>query len=1516
MPESPVSARKTPRPLSAFRRAEAMSHDLSQLPGKGPSYFDDVKLAGLLSKESIEEQIQWLRRLDVDSYIQRVVNPSENQKRLSSAEVIQQLGGNLIQEEIEGPLYLAEVEFQIGALKRRIGFVAQDHRTQHGTWDPKHHRRAADKLGFFAIHGMPVVTFIDTPGAVATAEANLDNQSHSISFLIAEMANLQLPTVGIVFGAGYSGGAIPLATTNVLLATKDGVFNTIHPKGLSNIARKYNLSWQECAKFMGVSSYELYSSGYFDGIIDFSLDQPGKISNLREAILSGIETTEQNARLFLKENSFLFDHYKENIGHYLNPSELQIVANRRTHKPPTGTLNVFGSAYRFMRGVKMRQKIQSESLKNYSRLSSKTAKTPIGTLTERIEQERQEKFKKWLQAPIELRYQEELNKRYQRFLETKAERDVERTKLFAFFVGDPKDNFEKALEELTLEVLIYLYNFWKDSTRENMIQLHDFLQEATLSEIHENPTLLDVLLVPEVNQSLQQNFQNILLFDMLYDGVIESLPMIAGELKGTNHISQQSVEKLFENSFNIALKEFEKMELQLEGDWVRQSFFKWLAQFIAQKNCDTVMATISGWKRIVYPRMSPPLFGVVRYYFSGLLPSLYKAQLGESKFQGKITPRNIGIKDFWNRLDQAYKDLLIQNLLRDYKKNHIEPKQILDKYFANFKELNAEKITANPVNFPGFRQAIEQALDGGIAPCGIVTGIANFTDNRATTKVGLVLSNTRFQAGAFDMASCEKVCLLLDECAQRNLPVIFFISSAGMQTKEGAGSLFSMATMNDRLTRFVKDHDLPVICFGFRDCVGGAQASFVTHLLVKTYYLSGAQIPFAGQLVVESHLPASSTLANYLSQKDGTMDGLVENPFDEQIDHALRQIDPSIPMPKLSIQEVISRTLTGEYNLSTQLDQEVESLEKSELMQSDIKRVLVHARGCTAARLIQASQEHGLEVVLVQSDPDMESYPAQLLRENDRLVCLGGNTPQESYLNAMSVIRIAEIEGVDAIHPGIGFLSESPQYARICREHGLNFIGPRSDNMDLMGNKSNAINTAKRLKIPVVPGSEGALANSSEASNVAEDIGYPVLIKAAHGGGGKGIAVVEQPGQLEPMFIRMSKEALNAFGNGDLYLEKFIRSLRHLEVQVLRDLLGNSHLLGIRDCSVQRNYQKLIEESAFDLPQKIQDQLFKYSRKLIDEIDYVGAGTVEFIYDLGEQKIYFMEMNTRLQVEHPVSEMVTGVDLVNQQFSVAKGNSLEGLEVRPNGHAMELRINAERVDLDSSGSLRFVPDPGRVTEAYFPAEENIRVIQAVTNGSMVPPFYDSLVAQIIAWGEDRKEAIELLLDYLSRVKIHGISTNLVLAKRILQDQDFQEGNFDTRYLKGLFSRISPQELIKESKLEAGGAANSLDESSVRFENSKEWKILSPQMGGFYRSPSPETPALVEEGSVINLQTPLCLLESMKVFNEISLNSFKTLDGKSLYPEDQQFRITRVLAEDQQTVNQGDLLFVMESITPN
>ena len=1520
--------KKPSKNKSAFHAAEVMSHDLSLLRGKKqPVFFDDSGIHGLLSAEEIEDEVQQLKKVDVDSYIQRVVNPSESKKRPSAPEVIQQLGGKMVAEETEGPLYTAEIEFLISGQTRRLGFIAQNHKIQNGVWAPNHHREAAEKVRFFASHSIPLVTFMDTPGAAADAEANLDNQSHSISFLISEMANLQLPVIGIVFGGGYSGGAIPLATANILLSVRQGVFNTIHPKGLSNIARKYDLSWQESAKHIGVSAYELKSQGYFDGIIDYTYDQPHQAKNIKDAIISAVEATENNSCKFLIENDFFFDHYRDSINHYLNPSKLLIESNRVTDRSPTGTLNIFGDVYRFMRYLKLRQRIVSRSIDSYARLSSR--KTPLGKLQERLKNERQEKLQQWYKTPLEVRFHEKLNKRFEQFVSSRDDREKERGRLVAFFIGDPRENYKKAVDDLTLEILLYLYNYWKDSTAENLIELHDQLGEFTLNDLTpKNPNLLDLLKTTIINHSFKENFQNILLFDLLYNQVIEALPTIADELKGTNQISQKSVEQLFEQTVEGAMKEFEKNSLKLESNSVRTQFFKWLANFIDRKDCDDVLGTISEWKRVVFPRMSPPLFGLVRYYFSGLLPSLYEAQQNKGRFNGKITPRNIGIKDFWNRLDQSYKDLLIQNLLRGYKSSVISSTKVIEHYFRDFKELYADRITSNPVKFPGFRDAIEQALDNGVTPCGVVTGLGTFTNgenSKAATdkknapkkqktsyRVGLVVSNIEFQAGAFDMASCEKVCRLLDDCARLKLPVIFFISSAGMQTKEGGGSLFSMAIINERITRFVKDLDLPVLCFGFRDCTGGAQASFVTHLLVRTYFFSGSQIPFAGQLVVESHLPAHSTLSNYLSTNPGTMDGLVKNPFDADIDQKLLEIDPQIPVAKYSVEEIISRVLSGEYQLS--VGDEVQAYSTQEnLHTGELKRVLIHARGCTATRLIRGTQDAEMEVVLVASDADMESYPATLLREKDRLVCIGGNTPQDSYLNGMSVIRIAEQEEVDAIHPGIGFLSESPHYARICREHGFNFIGPRVANMDRMGNKSNAIATARNLKIPVVPGSEGALMDPAHALIVAAEIGFPVLIKAAHGGGGKGIEVVREAGRFKSIFSRMSQEALSAFGNGDLYLEKFIGSMRHLEVQIIRDMHGNSKLLGIRDCSVQRNYQKLIEESASGIPKNIKDHLYNNAVKLIEEIDYIGAGTVEFIYDLDQKSVYFMEMNTRLQVEHPVSEMVTGTDLVQLQLKVAQGDDIGDLDVKLKGHAIELRVIAEKIELDDEGELRFIPDPGHLSEVYFPEKANVRVIQTVASGSVVSPFYDSLIAQIICWGKSRREAISSLLDYLKGVKIHGVSTNLALNRLILKDVEFQKGRFSTGYLVDLFERIDEKKLLSESQKDSGTSKNAVDQKAIMLEGSDELKVLSLQMGGFYRAASREDEPFVSEGQIIDVNHTLCLLESMKVFTELSLADYKSPDGESLYLDDVKYKVTRVIAEDQNTVNQGDLLFVMQPV---
>ncbi len=1525
---------------SAFHAAETMSHDLALQNGKKSAIFDQSGVEGLLTSKDIAAQIKLLKKLDVDGYIHRVITPSETQKRPSSPEVIRQLGSKIIFEESEGPLYMAECEFDIGGLQRRLGFIAQNHKSQNGVWYPKHHRRAAEMVRFYASHAMPLVTFMDTPGAAADAEANLQNQSHSISFFISEMANLQLPVVGVVFGGGYSGGAIPLATANLLLSVREGVFNTIHPKGLSNIARKYNLSWQESAKYIGVSAYELQSRGYFDGVIDYSYDQPHQLKNLSRAIITGIESVEKDAVSFLKEHDFFFHHYRDSIEHYLDPSELLIESNRLTDRPPTGTLNIFGDVYRFMRFLRMRQRISSRTIHQYSRLSPR--KTPVGRLHQRREEERRENFKRWVSSTLEIRYNEKLFKRYEAFLAANDARDKERSKFTRFFMGDPRENYQKSIVDLVTEILIYLYNHWKDNAGENLIELFEHLQR---NEIHELPpgnlVLLDLLQNPEIQPVFFENHQNIILFDLLYNQLIDSLPRIAGELKGNNRISKESVENLFEVAFDGALKEFEKSSVKFESEWLRDHFFKWLVRFIERKDCDEVMGTISTWKRVVFPRMSPPLFGVVRYFFSGLLPSLYTDQQGKGRFDGKITPRNIGIKDFWNRLDQAYKDLLIQNLLREYKRNPISPAKVIDQFFTGFQELYGDRITSNPLQFPGFRDAIERALSNGGMPCGVITGLAHFeiskedlpktnengskdtiqstSDSLETIsgsnpryRVGLVVSNTEFQAGAFDMASCDKVCRLLDECARMKLPVIMFVSSAGMQTKEGAGSLFSMSIINDRLTRFIKDFDLPVICFGFRDCTGGAQASFMTHLLVRTYYLSGTQMPFAGQLVVESHLPAHATLSNYLSSNNEAMDGLVANPFDDNLDERLKEIDPQIPTAQHQVKDVIARILAGEYRLSIQ--EHVQRLSRSDKFRpKNINKVLIHARGCTAARLIQGAREAGLQTILVASDPDMESKPVKQLGEDDRLVCIGGDTPQESYLNAMSVIRVAEQEEVDAIHPGIGFLSESPKYARICREHGFNFIGPRAENMDRMGNKSNAIATAKSLNIPVVPGSEGALTDPVHAASVAQEIGFPVLIKAAHGGGGKGIGVVEDPDWFPSTFSRMSQEALSAFGNGDLYLEKFITSMRHLEVQVLRDIKGNSKLLGIRDCSVQRDYQKLIEESVFNIPKKTQKILFDYALELINHINYFGAGTVEFIYDLNGKQVYFMEMNTRLQVEHPVSEMVSQVDLVQQQFLVAQGKSIAQLPVRFDGHAIEVRVNAERVEVQDDGSLSFIPEPGYVGEVHFPEETHVRVISSVEEGSLVPPYYDSMIAQIICWGSSRKEACARMLDYLGRVRLEGISTNLALSRMILDDQNFLKGRFDTGFLKEFLKRIDANELKSRVENDSGDSGNGLSQEELVVEETNEIKVISPQMGGFYLSPSPEEEPFVREGQVIDIDHPICLLESMKVFSEINLAHFKSGDGQMIYPQNQHYRVTRVIAEDRQTVNVGDLLFIVETV---
>ncbi|MEE8397188.1 MAG: biotin carboxylase N-terminal domain-containing protein, partial [bacterium] len=1008
--------------------------------------------------------------------------------------------------------------------------------------------------------------------------------------------------------------------------------------------------------------------------------------------------------------------------------------------------------------------------------------------------------------------------------------------------------------------------------------------------------------------------RNLVLFDLIFEKLIENLPLIAAELKDSNRITQQSMEDLLDKVFQEASSSFQDIFAGETASGGNEAFFVWLQAFISRRDVEGVMNQVSKWKRLAHPRLSEPLFGILSYYFSNLLPSFYAAQRGEKKFDGRISPRNIGIKDFWNRLNQAYTDLLIQNLLAEYKQTtSISPARVIETFFTNFEEINEDLMTSDPVRFPGFRRSIERALEQGTRPVGVLTGFADFKHGDLESKVGLVVSNTLFQAGAFDMAAGEKVCRLMVECAVNKLPLVMFISSGGMQTKEGAGALLSMAVLNDRITRLVKDFDLPVIVFGFRDCTGGAQASFVTHRLAKTFYLSGTVMPFAGQRVVRSHLPAQAILANYLSQVEGSMDGLVENPFDVGLDEKLREADPSIPTPSETIPQAIARVLKGEYK-PRGIQPPEEALPKGFITYRPVRRLLIHARGATAARLVEGAHAAGVEVVLVQSDADMESHPTKLLTGKDRLVCLGGNTPQESYLNGMSVIRIAEQEEADAIHPGIGFLSESPNFAWLVRRAGFNFVGPRAISMELMGNKSNAIATARRLQAAVVPGSQGVLADVDHAAGVAAEVGYPVLIKAAFGGGGKGMRVVRDPADFHDAFARTTNEALSAFGNGDLYLEKFVESMRHVEVQLLRDRYGNTLILGLRDCTVQRNNQKLIEESgSFRLAKERIEEIYGHARRIAEDVDYIGAGTIEFIFDRAADAVYFMEMNTRLQVEHPVTELVSGIDIVAQQIRIASGESIAELDPKNRGYAMELRVNADQLVKNGDGGIDFVPCPGVVTRLTLPKKKNVRLIRAADEGDSLPPYYDSLLLQIIAHGRSRAEVIRTLKGYLAEVKVEGVYTNLALLEAILKDSVFTKGDYDTGYIDAFFGRINHKPLLARMEARNAASRNAIDPEAIRIENSDELKVLAPRTGIFYHSPTPDDPPFVEIGEEFDVKKTLGLMEAMKVFENITLADFNSDGGKEPFPADHRYAVTRIIADSGQTVNQGDLLFIVRPV---
>ena len=446
-----------------------------------------------------------------------------------------------------------------------------------------------------------------------------------------------------------------------------------------------------------------------------------------------------------------------------------------------------------------------------------------------------------------------------------------------------------------------------------------------------------------------------------------------------------------------------------------------------------------------------------------------------------------------------------------------------------------------------------------------------------------------------------------------------------------------------------------------------------------------------------------------------------------------------------------------------------------------IKKVLIANRGEIAVRIIRACREMGIETVAVYSEADREALHTQLA---DEAVCIGPAPSSQSYLSMENIISATIVSGADAVHPGFGFLSENSRFAELCEQCHITFIGPPSHVIASLGNKQAAKNTMAAAGVPVIPGSEKAIYTAEAGFEEAEKIGYPVIIKAALGGGGKGMRTADSPEDFAESFCTAQKEAQMAFGDNTMYVEHFVRKPRHIEFQILADQKGNVIHLGERDCSVQRNHQKMIEESPCEIiSDKLRKKMGEAAVKAAKACGYVNAGTIEFLLDR-DGSFYFMEMNTRLQVEHPVTEWVTGVDLVKEQIRIASGQPLSyrQKDIHITGHAIECRINAENPEKG------FRPSPGTITDMYFPGGKGIRIDSAVYSGYTVQPYYDSMIAKLIVWAKKRDEAIRKMQSALGEIIIEGIDTNVDYQYEILNHPDFLTGNTDVEFIERMEGR--------------------------------------------------------------------------------------------------------------------------------
>ncbi|NNF66725.1 MAG: carbamoyl-phosphate synthase large subunit, partial [Gammaproteobacteria bacterium] len=665
-------------PDELFEKAERDARDYSVFPGnRAPSISTPIE--GLLNADSCARRARTLRNLAVDQYISEVLEPAESPKRPGAKQIIGQLKGKALKEVSNGPLYAVEIELEFASGPRRIGIIAQDRPSNNGVWGPEHHRQAADMVREYADLSLPIVTFMDTPGADAGAEANKDNQAHSISRLLAEMCNVPTATVGIVYGLGYSGGAIPLAATNVMLCLRSAVFNTIQPKGLASIARQYNLSWQECARYVGLSSYELLGKGIIDGVIDYAPDDPEPdIRQLQTSICSAIESIEKASRNFAAHEPVILQQYQRSVSRYLNPpiqlKQIKSLASFSFADARRVVPDVFGQSMRHLRYVGLRRRIRTSTLEVYGRLAD--VEIPEGDLAQRTRTAHEKSFNEWLDDSDRIIYNDALAKALKVYRQRREGLAKERNRLTSLLLGEPQRNYENAREALCFNLGLYLYNRWKTSSTYNFRRLIELLATREHRQrgdvVFEIPdteiTVRDVVFDAELRETLTSQFVNLLIFDALYDSIVNGFADIAEEAREGHSISEESLQKLLEDSLETASRQVQSNEEMDEtGRFLSANsnlFSSWIQYFIKFNGRGAFLKEVEEWKRVAFTRLSDALLVLITFLFETLIPEFLSAQTSKKSYDGSIKPKRIGKrKDFWNQLEIAYNDVLVQRVL-------------------------------------------------------------------------------------------------------------------------------------------------------------------------------------------------------------------------------------------------------------------------------------------------------------------------------------------------------------------------------------------------------------------------------------------------------------------------------------------------------------------------------------------------------------------------------------------------------------------------------------------------------------------------------------------------------------------------------------------------------------------------------------------------------------------------------------------------------------------------------------